>query len=127
MTSQRALAQAKISRRSFKLKDYKEFKKNNYYRVEEDGKSGSEIVLRPISAKSTTVKSENNKEGDIRFNPALLKNTKDGAIEIFQEKALPIAEGDRIKWTRNSKENAFVINGDSAEITNIKRNKISFA
>ena len=45
-------------------------------------------------------------------------------ISIYEEKSINLAEGEKIKWTKNSKENSFVINGETASIEKIGKNKI---
>ena len=66
-----------------------------------------------------------NKHGRIiKWNPEYTGGNREGAIEIYQKKEIKLQQGDIIKWTKNSKENAAIINSESAKIISIDKNSI---
>lgn len=66
-----------------------------------------------------------NKHGKIiKWNPEYTGGNREGAIEIYQKKEIKLQQGDIIKWTKNSKENAAIINSESAKIISIDKNTV---
>lgn len=62
---------------------------------------------------------------EITLSTANLASMRQGAFEVFKPYVLPIAEGERIKWTRNSKTHNFAINGASARVQKLREGYIT--
>lgn len=87
--------------------------KNEYLKVESVDKEKQEVTIVNVQGKS------------INWKPSEIAGNSEGAVEVFQEKSIGIAEGDKIVWKRNSKENS-LINSHNAVVTEITAKTISF-
>jgi ATP-dependent exoDNAse (exonuclease V) alpha subunit len=45
-------------------------------------------------------------------------------VSLNEEKSIKLAEGEKIKWTKNSNKHSFIINGEIARVEKIGKNKI---
>ncbi|MDJ1305545.1 MAG: hypothetical protein MRQ09_04860 [Candidatus Midichloria sp.] len=46
------------------------------------------------------------------------------SVEVCKKELIPLATGERIKWTRNSPSNSFIVNGNEAIIKEIKNGQV---
>ncbi len=63
--------------------------------------------------------------GTLKWQPSEMSGNVAGGVEVFQEKSIGLAEGDKVVWKRNSKDNG-LINSHNAVVTQINAHTISF-
>jgi ATP-dependent exoDNAse (exonuclease V) alpha subunit len=94
---------------------------NQYKRL---GIKAGEYLSVSAIAKNNLIILKNKHGRIIKWNPEYTGGNREGAIEIYQKKEIKLQQGDIIKWTKNSKENAAIINSESAKIISIDKNSI---
>lgn len=88
----------------------------------------------PIKSLSTTMPYE---KGDILYfnkrnqyyeisdiNPNIISQIKKNDVELYNKSSIQIAVGDQLKWTKNSKKNSFIINGNTCNVEKINKKNI---
>lgn len=87
-------------------------------------KQGEVHTILGIKKDSLVLKSSAGKE--IRFNPARLGGTREGAIDIFYKRELDIRDGDLVRWTRNYQDSKEIVNTKVMRVLSITDKEISF-
>jgi len=111
-------------------KEYKDFENKGYYQVKEVLLKEDQLKLECYNVDNkfsgSSVGNVSNKKSGEEFviSTNEFKNKKDGFIEVFEEKTINIADGERIKWTRNSSVHDYIINGESGIVRKIKGNSV---
>jgi conjugative relaxase-like TrwC/TraI family protein len=104
-----------IKNLGIKAYDLFAIEKINHYRSTDDNSKSD------VGAKNGTINllriSDNKK---ISWNPSQYNEF----VSLYTQKNIKLAQGDKIKWTKNSKKHSFIVNGQTASIESISNNKI---
>ncbi|MDF3047964.1 MAG: TrwC protein [Candidatus Midichloriaceae bacterium] len=80
-------------------------------------KQGEYVSVSEVKDRVVVLKKEN---GHLTsFEPGKLAGNRKGAIDVFKSKNLEVQAGELIRWTRNSSDNAEIVNSKIATITSI--------